>query len=202
MIVLGIDPGERWTGYALRSGARDLLDWRVIDRTRIAPGAERVTQAYLGAAEANAWDLLRQHHYDELVDTGAVTIAIEEFADPVGFRQIPPRVLVGIGRVCGWLQRAFPTAVMVPAYVAGHEGKKGGHGRHALLSYPDELVTKGERASAHRRGTWTLPAPQNAEIRHARSAWDVAGDAINAARYDSAVTAERLRRDADYGRIA
>jgi hypothetical protein len=173
-VWVGVDPGSRETGVVARSG-RDLIGWAVIDRNQTEPGAEQPGRVTLAEIE----DTVRQF----LDRDGAV--AVEEFLPPNphvtrknGRSTITLSDAMNTSRVIGWLLRAFPDAVLIdPA----------GNGSQLLAAYPRTLVSDREWAHATRRRTFNQPAPQNSAMRHARSAWDVAG---------AAAMADRLHRAA------
>lgn len=62
-------------------------------------------------------------------------------------------------------------ALPLPSCRPGATDRKGSQ---PLLSYPEALVTKKEMEFAVRERRMALPAPQNSDLRHARSAWDIA----------------------------
>lgn len=159
---VGIDPGSRWTGVAARSADDDVLGHRVVDRLAVDPDSKTATPRYLEAVAA-AVDIV----YCETSEVApTVRFAIEDVVGPVGYEFIRPSDLIGLGVVLGFLLCAYPDAVLV---------RPARHGARPLHTYPIELTTKGERAYATRANTWGRPAPKSAAIRHARSAWDVAG---------------------------
>jgi hypothetical protein len=185
-LVLGVDPGERWTGVVLRR-RDDLLDHVVIDRRKVDPTTEVVSDVYLWAAEEAIRDILHRHDLVGLTGTPALTLAVEDFTKPIGYRTIRPAQLIGMGVISGWLRRAFPDSLMVSPI--GNS-----HGKYPLAVYPADLVSPGERRYAHRMKTWTKRAPQNSGISHAREAWDVAGDAAHTLRVQAAQAATRIGR--------
>jgi hypothetical protein len=170
---IGIDPGARWTGIVVRDGMT-LLGWTVIDRKKIDPDSERHTPATMEAV-VEAVGLL--------ADPATCRIAIEDADRPNphvtrknGNSLIDTRHIIDTARLVGYLQCAFPHAVIV---------RTNGHGSQALASYPhgpDGIVTDTERANAIRRGRLMAPAPRNPPQCHARSGWDIAGAAATEAR--------------------
>jgi hypothetical protein len=169
---IGIDPGARWTGIVVRNGTR-LLGWTVIDRQKVDPDSERHTPKTMEAV-AEAIGLL--------ADPATCRIAIEDAIAPCphmrrqdGSSLTNPRDIIETARLVGYLQCAFPGAVIVRPHT---------HGSQALASYPDELVTARERASAIRRRKLLAPAPHNSPQCHIRSGWDVAGAAAAEARIE------------------
>jgi hypothetical protein len=185
-LVLGVDPGERWTGVVLRR-RDDLLDHVVIDRRKVDPYAEVVSDVYLHATEDAVNDILGRHDLQGLAGTPALTIAVEDFTKPIGYRTIRPAQLIGMGVISGWLRRAFPERLLVSPI--GNS-----HGKYPLAAYPAALVSDGERRHAIRKRTWMREAPQNSAISHAREAWDVAGDAAHTLRVQAAQAATRIGR--------
>ena len=154
--IVGIDPGSQTTGLVARHGTR-LLGYKVIALTS-------TWAAYADSVEVAAHDLLATCD-----TTGAPTVAVEDLIDPVGYEFVHPRDLIASARLVGYLLRAFPGAVLV---------RPGRHGSGALITYPRELVTAKEASYADKARTWHVAKkPGKATIRHARSAWDVAGAA-------------------------
>jgi hypothetical protein len=173
-VWVGVDPGSRETGIVARDG-RDLTGWAVIDRHQTEPGTDRPGHATLAEIEAAVRCLL----------TDGARVAVEEYLPPNphvswtgGRSTVTYRDAINTALVIGWMLRAFPDAVLIAP---------GGHGSQLLATYPRALVTDREYAHAVRRRTLTRAAPQNSAMRHARSAWDVAG---------SAAMADRLHRAA------
>lgn len=167
MIWIGIDPGKD-TGIAVRD--RDQLVWHcVIEGGPITQG-----------------EILPQSTLDDVGD--AVNAAFD-----AACRQRPAQVvefaIEGVTRPNAHHKgkKAFidPFAVAVPALVSGAiRGRRpvtvvlpGGHGSNWLCTYPPELVT-----AAEQRHGLDRPGGNSATIRHARSAWDIAGAARYAAR--------------------
>lgn len=155
MIVLGVDPGGASTGFVLRDG-RDLLAHDVLDRDN-APRPLWV-EACVEAATNMA------HEAD--VDL----VAIEDLNDPVpqmGMTSVRGLIdtAVVIGALLGWAQDPV-TGTDVTLVPPGRHGRAAeGYGRAGLLAaYPEALV--GPRETGGGR------------MRHARSAWDVAGAAM------------------------
>jgi hypothetical protein len=156
---IGVDPGARWTGIAARSYTDDVLGHAVVDRLAVDPDSKTVTPAYLEAIV----EAIGVVTHDAGIDTH---MAIEDIVGPVGYEFIRPSDLIGLGIVLGYLMRAYPEACLV---------RPAKHGTRPLHTYPLELSTPGERAYATRANTWGRAAPKSNAIRHARSAWDVAG---------------------------
>lgn len=159
MIVIGVDPGGRWTGLVVRdlalAGHDQLVALQVYERPRGAgravPGADYLTAVLEWIA---SW----------FVD-GAM-VAIEEATAPTGFRDgerapITPGSLIGLGAVYGAVVGRYPNTVVVPP---------GGLGQGPLRAYPPALVGSRETTGSGGR------------LRHARSAWDVAGAARSISR--------------------
>jgi hypothetical protein len=169
LTVLGVDPGYRETGMALRQGDY-LLGWTLVERTAdedVAVGlGVAVGPDYLEAVRQEAVRLLAEQG---LENDPAVVLAVEGVRRPTGFSRgrhepIDPAHLIGCALVAG-AALASPVAairrVLVPP---------GGNGSGVLSMYPSALVTDRER-----RGGLNRPAGQSAPVRHCRSAWDVAG---------------------------
>lgn len=158
---IGVDPGARQTGIVMRDGPA-LLRWCAVDRLDIEPTAARPGRATFTAVA----DVVRDW-------AGDGNIAIEHVQAPNphlrrrdGSSLIDPADLIDTARMVGFLEAAFPNAVLV---------EPDGHGRRGLSAYPPELVTSRERAAAIRRGGLLMPAKHNPPQCHWRAAWDVAG---------------------------
>lgn len=167
--VVGIDPGTTTTGLAARDGTR-LIGHLVVEYDPAGTWGE-----YADAVEIGV------HHLLALCDgVGAKPlVAVEDLIDPKGYEFVHPRDLIASARLVGYLMRAFPGAVVV---------RPGRHGSGALSSYPRELVSTREASTADKDRTWHVPkVRKSSTLRHARSAWDVAG----AAHLTQAVTAHR-----------
>lgn len=181
-VWVGVDPGARWTGICSRIGLR-LIGWRVIDLHDTEPDATRPGRLTL----------------DLIVDTvrtlGGVgcRVAIEDTQPPnshhqgrVSIIQVEP--LLRAAEIVGYVEAACPQAVRV---------RPNGHGHRALASYvqyaPD-LVSAAELGNATRKRKLMAPAPQNSVLRHARSAWDVAGAGLVEDRVTAALASAAARR--------
>lgn len=155
-VVIGIDPGGRWTGLVVRQGSR-LVDFDVLESTH-AP-RELPTMAYV--YDVIAWVANRSAEVLAALGVPAQIAAegmkVPEFrrGAPTGERnRVRPEAVMGLVMVYTGVRVAFPDSVEVAP---------GGHGEGPLSAYPAELVGR------ERKGTGIL--------RHARSAWDVAGAA-------------------------
>ena len=169
--TVGVDPGAKWCGVVVRDGA-DAVWWRVVAESdhghRFLPACEAAVREAFTAAGTNP------------------LVAVEDAVPPGGFRDgkkqfARPVDILALGRAVGWLHHAVllltPRVVLVaPA----------GHGHRPLGSYPRVLVSDAEARSADRVRGWGRPAGQSSTLRHARSAWDVAGAGPVAARVDAA----------------
>lgn len=166
MIVIGIDPGGRYTGLVAR---RDnvLVEWEVIDRLspRVHPPSDsaRVDGIRAVCSLISSWEF--DHFF-----AGPACVAIEDLVDPtpqMGMMSV--RGLLGTAEVIGAVLSRWPKAVMVPP---------GGHG-----AVPDGLTGPlldaymAEQYPAGLIGTRERGAYQG-RLRHCRSAWDVAGAAL------------------------
>jgi hypothetical protein len=161
---VGVDPGGRDTGIVLRLGG-ECFGAFVVTRTG-EPGTD------LADWEAGDW----AHYLGEILGTVALLVAraaklpraganparvaVEGLTNPGGrahgqVAPIRPIDLAATGLVLGAVVTAHPTATVVAP---------GGHGSGPTIAYPAELVGSRERAGRGR-------------MRHARSAWDVAGAA-------------------------
>lgn len=157
MIVVGIDPGGRGTGLVVRRN-KELLDHKVVRRVA-AKEIEIPDDIYLRS-------VLGQITY--MLDNIAISlreksnIAVELVQAPKVFYKegkpifVKTESLIAVSMVFGAVISRFDCLLVKP-------NKNGSRGKE---NYPDELW--GEREGP--KGTGIL--------RHARSAWDVAGDAI------------------------
>lgn len=148
-MIVGIDPGGRWTGIVARSES-EFVAGELVDQKK-CPGD---WVDYLDAIWASlrcVWE--RCDRGDE-----EMIVALEGVRAPnPHVRMSNVSALLDTAQVIGGLRwRLADRCVMVDP---------GGHGSQLLASYPAELV--GER---ERRGT--------GKLRHMRSAWDVAGAAM------------------------
>lgn len=158
---VGVDPGARQTGIVRRAGTQ-LLDWLVVDRADVEPGAPRPGRATFAAVA----DAIRV-----MADGGPVAVEHVRAPNPHvrrgnGSSLIDPLDLIDTARLVGALEVLMPDALLI---------EPGGHGARPLGSYPDELVTPRERAAALRKGGLIQPARHNPPQCHWRAAWDVAG---------------------------
>jgi len=166
VIVIGLDPGGRWSGGVVRRGD-DVTDFIVIECT--APRHGIATMDY--ARDVSRWAVARLAEAQALDDE--VLVGIEGLRPPAKHREgtelrnLNPTGLMGTGLVFGHLCTVFPAAVEVPP---------GGHGRQMLAAYPACLVGPREKR-----------ADSQGILRHARSAYDIAGAARLAQRLDRAL---------------
>jgi hypothetical protein len=175
---IAVDPGARSTGVTARFG-RLLLGWRVIDRHVVEPGVDRPGVATMEAVVAAVAELAEPH--------GGVTrvqVAAEDVDPPSAWIDGKLRItdvepILRAAEVLGYVEAAYPGLVRV---------SPGKHGSQPLITYPRELVTDREAASADRRHAWHSEAGQSALIRHARSAWDLAGAAALQSRIELSST--------------
>ena len=164
-IWIGIDPGPRFTGIALRLGTQ-CLGWRTIERehdeTEIGVGPEyyaAITYSITVLTDAAT----RSGH-------GEPRSAIEGVSRPVAFidgkpRRPRPLDLIALGAVFGAIHTPLPDAVIVRA---DHNGR-GVYGQ-----YPLNLVSAGEK----RARNWERKECGRTSLEsHSRSAWSVAGKA-------------------------
>lgn len=172
--VLGIDPGGSATGLCLRNGEGELLAHSVLTRRRNSPITDHIRlileavddlvepdTAYvyrMSQAEPVARLPLigRPNTEDPDVNRGTLVIAAEDIVDPnphLGITAL--RGLLDTALVLGGILGRWPDTVLV---------RPGRHGSQPLPAYPPQLA--GPRESI---GTGIL--------RHARSAYDIAGAA-------------------------
>lgn len=173
--IIGIDPGGVWTGLALRARGNRYLGHRIV----IAPGAESpigVGPVYFAAIRAAVVEL-SDVWFAAHPESGPPGFAVEDLGRPGGFdiaqrdgkkerkrRLIDPMDLMAVSATWGAVTASYPDAIPVP---------RDGHGAQPLATYPPELVSDGERAARHAEGM-LRSARKNADVNHARSAWDVA----------------------------
>lgn len=145
----------------------EVLAFVVIECT--APSNGIATMHY--ARDVSAWALARRA---EVGDDEEVLVGIEALRPPSPHRRgdgemrnLNPTGLMGTGLVFGHLCTVFPDAVEVPP---------GGMGSAMLAGYPGCLVGPREKR-----------ADSKGILRHARSAYDIAGAARTAQRLDRAL---------------
>jgi hypothetical protein len=177
---VGVDPGARWIGICARRGV-DVLGWHVIDTHDLEPDATRPGRPTLE-------DIVNT--IGEIVAGQPFRVAVEDVDPPnahhngqVSIIQVEP--LLRTAEVIGYVERAYPDAVRVPPR---------GNGSRTLASYPRCLVGNREYANAVRKGALLADAPQNSSLRHARSAYDVAGAAATAVRIAKSSLQRELHR--------
>jgi hypothetical protein len=175
-IWIGIDPGVTWTGIVVRSGST-LLHHDVVDAGQVpnyrAALAGGIAAAWLTCAETGG-------------DPG---IAIEDWNRPTPqLGQVRPAELMAladtVGYCHGWCEGKFGTDLVMRVPPTGH-------GRRPLSTYPRPLVTDGEWRVAVRDRSFHQPARANTDLRHARSAWDVAGAGAMQWRLNTAIAIAR-----------
>lgn len=150
-IVIGIDPGPRYTGVSVRDDNRVLLSSTYVRPDGIEPITWAITVTNIIKKEVIAF-------YPE------AQIGIEGVATPHSHINgqkslINPKWLIHLSMVVGALAQAFPDAVIV---------RPGKNGSQPLDSYPAQL--KGRRPK-DLPGTTIGAGTRN----HERSAYDVAG---------------------------
>lgn len=158
-LVVGVDPGGRWTGLVARRGD-ELLDHAVLESPM--GGEAMVPSDYL--VTIIGWI---GHWMDEM---DADLVGMERATKPAGRRRdgevepIAPGSLIGLGMVCGAVLVNYPDTIIVPQ-----------SGTDPLYAYPKALVGPRETTGTGGR------------LRHARSAWSVAGGAATIGRMNAAV---------------
>ena len=166
---IGVDPGSRDTGIVAREGQR-LVWWTIVHRTEsedMVPGRG----VEVGAGYIHAVNAAIREAYERLP---SARLAVEGVVAPKGFKHgqrnpIQPGTIAALSIVIGGVLAVWADAVVVPP---------GGHGTALLCTYPDELVTDGERRLGIRR-----PARHGASVNHVRSAWDVVTSATTLCRF-------------------
>lgn len=167
--AIGVDPGGSETGIVVRAGDVLVAHWLI----RKASSSD-YRRELLGALDAAV-----QHATQPPWGPQPPALGIESVQAPnphatVG-RPINVTGLLRTGEVIGWLQQAHATQYLHLTLVMVTPGQ---HGAAPLYAYPGELVGARERS-----GT--------GQLRHVRSAWDIAA----AAAFEAA-----LRRPPDQGR--
>lgn len=160
IIVLGVDPGTRSTGLAVRDGGK-MLGFTVLTNPRetIFPAA----RGWLREVVETATALAEEH--------GVELIAVESLRRPNwhvkgGRAAANPTHVIGTAQVLGAVQ-AMDTEIPI---VEAPPGKNGGS---PLGVYPEGLVPDGER----RKADWQMRVG-GGQLRHARSAWDCCGSGL------------------------
>lgn len=156
-VIIACDPGGRYTGLVVRyrNGVVDhaVLQASVRQRRALPPATYML--------EVVEWMRAAKAHVEGY---GHVPrIAVEGMVEPSLFmgesgNRAPltdPATHMGMAMVHGGVMCAFPDAIEV---------RPAGHGEHPLQTYPAELVGAREKKGAGVLG-------------HARSAWDIAGQA-------------------------
>lgn len=156
---VGVDPGGRYAGVVGILG-RVPVTWAVIDRDAEGQRPETYRTRIETAVSLASGRL----------GVGA-RVAIEGVVAPNAYHQgklklTDPADQIELARVLGWLEHAFPGAVIV---------RPGKHGHQPWGTYPEELMTPGEARNA--RLYPLKEAGQSTLLRHARSAYDVARNA-------------------------
>lgn len=174
-IIIGIDPGGQHTGIVARDNL-DLLDHATVDRQ---PRESRPDYIDRVLDEAQQLLVTCICELRATVDDKRVLIAVEDVEPPTGFargaaagerRPISLAGLVDLAVVAGAVLGRFPGTIVVPV---------GGNGSQPLPLYPEAL--RPTRGAGKGRDN----------LRHARSAWDVAGVARLIARLMARQAARR-----------
>lgn len=164
LVVIGVDPGSRYTGLVVRLG-NDVVDHAVLESTH-DQGNRRAIPPMTYVREVIAWvDALKAHvesfGHDVAVGCEGVK-APNMYHDGEKAPLTDPATHMGVAMVFSGVMVAFPDAIEV---------RPGGHGENLLRSYPAELIGPREKRAF---GSGILG--------HARSAWDIAGVATRVAR--------------------
>lgn len=165
--AVGVDPGGKWCGIVSRIGD-EVIDQHVVTRA----DDEHVTDFALRCSRrvrSTAGRLRRECARRSLPPV--VLIAHEDVVAPRWHskgkaKPINPVPIIHTGVVLGSCRAAVLDAMNVIV-------RPNSHGEAPLGSYPDELVSPAER----RIDGWKL-RKGTGKLRHARSAWDVAGTAL------------------------
>lgn len=158
MTTLGIDPGARWTGLAVRDG-RDLLHHQLLQRP--------------DGATMDDWLDANHHHIHAVLGQHDASVAIEGIVHPtphMGLTNVG--ALLDTAQVLGMVRSHWDCVVVRPDRhgrvpkalldIKGPGGLKACR-TYLLANFPQELVPA--RVS---RG-------ESDDLRHVRAAWDVAG---------------------------
>lgn len=175
-VWIGIDPGKD-TGIVVRDRDR-LLWWDVIEGDEPAEN-EVLSERTLDAVKAGVRAAIAAaDDYSAIHDIGGpARLAAEGVVRPnshhEGEKSFVDPFAVAIPAVAlGAVRGAFRVDVIVPPNK---------HGSNWLVTYPPELVTAAERRHGLNR-----PGGKSSTVRHARSAWDVAGAATAVRRIELA----------------
>jgi hypothetical protein len=146
---IGVDPGARWTGIVAvengRVAACVVIDWNYYPDRYLDQVEQRISIAVAALSPS-------------------AQVAIEDVNAPSPHMGLArPADLIALGRAVGYLQRAFPGALLIPPNK---------HGSRPWATYPAELLTAREQANAKAKPL--AVAGQSSLMRHARSAYDVA----------------------------
>lgn len=165
MIVLGIDPGARETGWCVvDTSTREVLHHDVVERASGGPLLPVPTE-YLDAVATIVT-------VREAVNPRIDLIAVETIVRPSWHMA---------GRAAANPEALLACAVVAGAAIAAHcavdvvQVRPGRNGSNFLGTYPPQLVSDAER----RKAGWQMRVGEG-RLRHARSAYDVA---LQAARY-------------------
>lgn len=163
--IVGIDPGGRETGVVVRSRT-GVHFVEVVLRNGpedVPPDGDYINEVVDVVVQAVA---IAEQGGDGMT----VWIGVERVQAPTGYARgarsgertpINPAALIGTSMVLGGILAVYPHALLVDV---------GGNGSAPLRSYPRELI-----GGAH-NDRWKHPEPKGTGVlRHARSAWDVAG---------------------------
>jgi hypothetical protein len=154
-VIVGVDPGGAWCGIVVRRGA-DAVWVDAVHRGDEVGDAGWLAhvRASLNAAMAQAASLDAALAEAAGLRQGKGLLAVEDVVAPnPHVRVTNVAALLGTAKVVGMVLAVHPTAILV---------RPGGHGSAPLASYPPNLVGDRERAGSGR-------------LKHARSAYDVAG---------------------------
>lgn len=160
MRILGIDPGGAQVGIAVRDvPGKSCVAHQLVERDRRPIGAF-IRATVVAVTQLHA-------------ETEPAVIAVEDLVDPTPqMRQQPISVrgLLDTAQVLGALRHAFPSVVVVrPGKHGSIDGLADMPARVARQvleqTYPPELLGDREQRGA-------------GQLRHCRSAWDVAGAAL------------------------
>jgi hypothetical protein len=166
-VVVGVDPGSRDTGIIVR-WSDIVVDHLIVHRVADEAPDHGIGPIYLRSIQDGVramWSVAIRYDAGKGSRPDLVVTAIEAVNVPKGFaggkkRFVAPKDSIALGIAFGAALTAVEGAVVVPV---------GGNGYGVLSSYPDALISAAERRHGVNR-----EAPQNSNLRHLRSAWDVA----------------------------
>lgn len=172
-VVLGIDPGRRWTAGVLRAGDRALYGWTV---GPVGPDGLPSPAAVDDVDDVGPWAVYMRRILDAIELTmdrhraaggGRVHLAVEVMEPPGGRKialadwLIPRQVMAGV-------LTYDPDAILI-------RPKRYGKARPVTEHYPPELWPAKPGGRGGRPPGWGPNEARRNERDHERAAWDIAG---------------------------